>query len=136
MSDTDTGFKNIKTSCFLMTRNEQAESSPQGLPGGGGRLEHSMCPAHSLQVSCILLTRAAGIFSLAKVTQGKKAGIFTVHALITLEMNSQKLFQSLYIKDIADELCIDSCIVKYIQICFMSLGHLEFNYVLKHIASH
>lgn len=72
-----------------------------------------MCPAHSLQVLCTLLTRAAGIFSLAKVTQGKRAGIFTVHTLIALEMNSQKLFQSLYIKDIADELCIDSCIVKY-----------------------
>lgn len=44
------------------------------------------------------------------------------YTLIALKMNSQKLFQNLYIKDIADELCIDIYIVKCIQICIYVPG--------------
>lgn len=44
------------------------------------------------------------------------------YTLMALKMNSQKLFQNLYIKDIADELCIDIYIVKCIQTCIYVPG--------------
>lgn len=72
-------------------------------------------------MSCTLRTRAAGIFSLAKVTGQEGRDIYS-YTLMALKMNSQKLFQNLYIKDIADELCIDIYIVKCIQTCIYVPG--------------
>lgn len=59
-----------------MTRNKQAELSPRGLPGAEAGVG-------AFHVSCTLHTRAAGIFSTAKVTQGRRAGrVFTATRLL------------------------------------------------------